>query len=84
MFVRADVDPIVKNSIIAIAALISKRGWHEVWVAPVNSWTAIQWCNSKCGATIVLERAKQWIGVDYVPYPVQKAGSVITTNIVAV
>jgi len=64
MFVRANVDPIFKNSIKTVAALICEWRRHEAWVAPINSWTAIQRCNGKSGATVVLERAEQWIGVD--------------------
>jgi hypothetical protein len=63
---RANVDATVHNPIKAWAALVEERWRSKVRIACINGRATKQQLMRECQATIVLQRAKQRIGIDLI------------------
>ncbi|PYL71147.1 MAG: hypothetical protein DMF26_20005 [Verrucomicrobia bacterium] len=63
--------------------MIVVRRWGEVRIACVNGRAAGQQFIGKCRPPVILQWAKQGIGIDLVPRAVQKTAAIVTTDIVS-
>jgi hypothetical protein len=66
-FKRADVDAVVTHTPEIWAALIVERRWSKAWIACIDGWAALQQSVGPCWTAVVLQRAKQRIGIDLIP-----------------
>ena len=80
---RASVDATVHNPIKAWAALIEGRRWREGRITGINCRAAGQQFMRQREATIVLQRAKDWIGVDLITGAIQQAATIIAAEVIA-
>src|SRR6266853_4774586 len=83
-FKCAFIDAIIHNARKALPALVEKRRRSKVRVARVNRRTVGQQRVRKDWPAVVLQRAKQRVGVDLVARTSEEPAAVIATEIVAV
>jgi hypothetical protein len=65
-FKGAFIDAIIHNARKALPALVEERRRSKVRIACINGRAATQQLMREGWATVVLQWAKQWIGVDLV------------------
>lgn len=65
-------------------SLIGGRWRNEVRIASVNRWAARQQRVRRGWATVVLQRTKQWIGIDLIARAGQVTAAIIAAEIVSI
>ena len=83
-FKRADVDATIEHTNKRSAALVIEGRRSKLRVARINRRTAGQQLMRESWAAIVLQGAKQRIGVDLVAWAGQETAGIIAADIVAV
>ena len=64
-------------------SLVGERRWTEVRIAGVNRWAGRQQRVRKGWAAVILQRAKQGVGVDLIPRASQITAAVIAAEVVS-
>src|SRR5690242_14227968 len=80
---RAFVDATIHDTVKARAALVEKRWRSKVRIPCINRRAPRQQCMSKGWTAVVLQRAKQWVGINLISRCHQETATVIAAEVVA-
>jgi hypothetical protein len=82
-FKGAFIDPSVNHANKDRPALVEERRRSKIRVSRINGWTTWRQCMCKRWSAVVLQGAKQRIGVDLITRAGEEASATIVAEVVA-